>query len=495
MLDRQDSNLQADLSGGYAMPSRIRGLSGKLLWLTIAFVMLAEILIFAPSVATMRQRWLQDRLNTAAAASVVIDGLQPLELPRGVQDDTLATTGTKAIVLRKDGTSQLLAVTEMPSEVDAAFDLADYSEFGSIRDALYTLFFGGDRLLRVYGPIAEASDVTVEIVIDEAPLRKAMLGYARNILIVSLIISVITAFLMFLAINRVMIMPVRRLARSMQVFAENPDDPSRVLPASEGRDEIAVAGRHLSRMQEQLQKTLRQQKTLADLGLAVSKINHDMRNILASAQLMSDRLVDVEDPLVKSFAPKLLRTIDRAVGYTSEVLSYGQTSEAEPRRRRFLLAELCQEVRDLLYLSPETGIEFVDSVAADIEVDADSEQLFRVVHNICRNAVQALATFTPEDPDHVRRITVSAQRTGSVVAIVIDDTGPGMPHKARENLFTAFRGSARSGGTGLGLAIARELVLAHGGTIALVEKPGPGTMFRVEIPDRPVALDDWRARA
>ena len=183
------------------------------------------------------------------------------------------------------------------------------------------------------------------------------------------------------------------------------------------------------------------------------------------------------------------------IGFGLLGLSYGQTSEAEPRRRRFLLSEVCQEVRDLLHLNHEAGIEFVDTVAADIEVDADSEQLFRVIHNICRNAVQALATFTPEDPDHVRRITVSAQRTGSVVAIVIDDTGPGMPRKARENLFTAFRGSARSGGTGLGLAIARELVIAHGGTIALVEKPGPGTMFRVEIPDRPVALDDWRARA
>lgn len=495
MFDRQDNHLQADLSEGYAMPSRIRGLSGKLLWLTIAFVMLAEILIFAPSVATMRQRWLQDRLNTAAAAGVVIDGLQPLELPRNVQEDTLTTTGTKAIVLRKDGTSRLLAVTEMPNEVDAAFDLSDYSELGSIRDAFYTLIFGGDRLLRVYGPIAEGSDVTVEIVMDEAPLRKAMLGYARNILFVSLIISVIAAVLMFLAINRVMIMPVRRLARSMQVFAENPEDPARVLPPTVGNDEIAVAGRHLSRMQDQLQKTLRQQKTLADLGLAVSKINHDMRNILASAQLMSDRLVDVDDPLVKSFAPKLLRTIDRAVGYTSEVLSYGQTSEAEPRRRRFLLSEVCQEVRDLLHLGHEAGIEFIDNVGVDIEVDADSEQLFRVIHNICRNAVQALATFTPDDPEHGRRITLSAQRTGSVVAIVIDDTGPGMPRKARENLFTAFRGSARSGGTGLGLAIARELVIAHGGTIALVEKPGPGTMFRVEIPDRPVALDDWRARA
>ncbi|MNL63269.1 Sensor histidine kinase TmoS [compost metagenome] len=84
---------------------------------------------------------------------------------------------------------------------------------------------------------------------------------------------------------------------------------------------------------------------------------------------------------------------------------------------------------------------------------------------------------------------------GSVVMIAIDDTGPGMPRKARENLFAAFRGSARSGGTGLGLAIARELVLAHGGTIALVEKPGPGTLFRIEIPDRPVSLEDWRVRA
>jgi signal transduction histidine kinase len=495
MFDRQDSDMQSDLSGGYSMPSRIRGLSGKLLWLTIAFVMLAEILIFAPSVATMRQRWLQDRLNTAAAAGVVIDGLQPLELPRGVQEDTLATTGTKAIVLRKDGTSRLLAVTEMPSEVDAAYDLADYSELESIRDAFDTLFFGGDRLLRVYGPIAGSSDTTIEIVMEEKPLRAAMLGYAHNILLVSLMISVITAVLMFLAINRVMIMPVRRLARSMQAFAENPEDPARILAATDGNDEIAVAGRHLTRMQDQLQKTLRQQKTLVDLGLAVSKINHDMRNILASAQLMSDRLVDVDDPLVKSFAPKLLRAIDRAVGYTSEVLSYGQTSEAEPQRRRFRLVELCQEVRELLQLNQETGIEFVETMAADIEVDGDSEQLFRVIHNICRNAVQALASFTPDDPDHPRRITVSAQRTGSVVAITIDDTGPGMPPKARENLFAAFRGSARSGGTGLGLAIARELVLAHGGTIALVEKPGPGTLFRVEIPDRPVALDDWRARA
>jgi signal transduction histidine kinase len=87
-----------------------------------------------------------------------------------------------------------------------------------------------------------------------------------------------------------------------------------------------------------------------------------------------------------------------------------------------------------------------------------------------------------------RHLSIAAQRAGSVVSIVIDDNGPGMPRKAKENLFSAFRGSARSGGTGLGLVIARELVLAHGGTIALVEKPGPGTQFRIEIADRAASV-------
>jgi signal transduction histidine kinase len=245
-------------------------------------------------------------------------------------------------------------------------------------------------------------------------------------------------------------------------------------------------------MQRELQKTLKQQKSLAELGLAVSKINHDMRNMLSSAQLISDRLADVDDPVVKRFAPTLLRTIDRAVGYTQEVLSYGRTAEAEPHRRFVALRPLVQDVGELLAVD-RSDIEFDVQVRDDIMVDADSEQLFRVVHNICRNAVQALTSHHPED-GRPRAISVSAVRTGSVVTISIEDTGPGMPPKARENLFAAFRGSARSGGTGLGLAIARELVLAHGGTIALVEKPTPGTLFRIELPDRPVRLDAFRAK-
>ncbi|MBO3758848.1 HAMP domain-containing sensor histidine kinase [Ciceribacter sp. L1K22] len=476
-----------------AAPRLVRGLSTRLLWLTVMFVMIAEVLIFVPSIANMRLAWLRDRLNTAGAASVVIDGLQPIELPRAVQDSALMATGTKAIALRSDGTSKLLAVENMPPQVDLTYDLRDVPMLDAVRDALSTLLFGGDRIMQVYGPVGD-SDTEIELLLEESSLRNAMLAYARQVFSVSIIISLFTAVLIFLAINRMMIVPMRRLTRSMQAFAAEPENPARVLRAGSGGDEIAVAERHLAAMQEQLQKTLKQQKNLADLGLAVSKINHDMRNILASAQLMSDRLVDVEDPMVKSFAPKLLRTIDRAVGYTSEVLAYGQASEAEPRRRRFPLCHLVQEVRDILAIDPAHGIQFVDVVPEDLEVDADSEQLFRVIHNICRNAVQALSNHLPSDASQERCVTLTAHRVGTVVSISIDDTGPGMPPKARENLFAAFRGSARSGGTGLGLAIARELVLAHRGTIALVEKPDPGTLFRIEIPDRPVALEDWRAR-
>ncbi len=476
------------------MPQLFRGLSGRLLWLTIVFVMLAEILIFMPSVAGMRMNWLRDRLDTAAAAGIVIDGLQPAELPRAVQDDTLLATGTKVIALRKDGTSRLLAAVDVPPQIDEQYDLTDTPLLVTMRDALDTLFLGGGRVMRIYGPIGE-SDMIIELVMTDDALRKDMLKYAKMMFLLSLLISIITAVLIFLAINRMMILPIRRLTKSMQKFSEQPEDPARVFTADRSRGELAVAGRHLSAMQTELQRTLKQQRNLADLGLAVSKINHDMRNILASAQLMSDRLTDVEDPMVRSFAPKLLRTIDRAVGYTTEVLAYGQASEAAPKRRRILLAGLFQEVRDILAIDPDAGIEFHDQIAVDLEVDCDSEQIFRVIHNLCRNALQALVTFEPDDKSIARRITVSAHRVGSVVSIMIDDTGPGMPRKARENLFSAFRGSARSGGTGLGLVIARELVLAHGGTIALVEKPTEGTQFRIEIPDRPVSLDDYRARA
>ena len=254
-------------------------------------------------------------------------------------------------------------------------------------------------------------------------------------------------------------------------------------------DEIGIAERELAEMQGKLQKMLGEQKHLADLGLAVSKINHDMRNTLTSAQLISDRLAQVNDPAVQAFAPKLLRALDRAASYSEGVLAYGRTQEAPPARRKLRLRVLVEEVFELLGVNT-TEIELVNAVGPDFEIDADAEQFYRVLANLSRNAVQAMAG--ERDISLVRRLTIEAGRQGSVSLVTVADTGPGLPPKARENLFTAFRGSARSGGTGLGLAIAHELVRAHSGSIELIESDDGRTVFRIAIPDQPVRLEDAR---
>lgn len=458
-----------------------RSLSAKLLSLTILFVLLAEVLIFVPSVSTMRLRWLNDRLNAAAAAGIVIDALQPADLPEKARKETLMAAGARAIALRRQGQSQLLAATPIDQPIAGVFNLAESAPVSDMAEAVWTLLFGGDRLIRAYGPVGD-SHMIIDMVLDETALRDAMLVYARNVALLSVLISLITSTLIFFAIDRLMIRRIRRLTLNMQDFARDPASPGSVLAADGGGDELSLAGRHLGAMQKELQQTLSQQKTLAELGLAVSKINHDMRNVLATAQLLSDRLSDIDDPMARALAPKLVRTLDRAVGYTSEVLAYGQMSDTVPRRTIFALQPLVLEVRDNLGLEAGGAIRFADAIDHDLMIDADSEQLFRVLHNMCRNAHQALVAAG--SGGEAGLIGVSATREAGGVTILVDDNGPGMPEKARAYLFTAFKGAARNGGTGLGLAIARDLVLAHGGSIELVSDARKGTRFKVYIPDR-----------
>lgn len=466
-----------------------RRLSTKLLLLTISFVLVSALLIFPSSVASFRLQWLEQRLTTAAAVSVVLLQAGPEEVPQSVQNDILMATGVKAIAVREGGVSRLMVVNGMPPAVDEHIDLDDTGLWESISGAVNTLVFGGGKIIRAYGKAGD-SDTEFELILSDRKLRAAMLSYARNTALLSLLISAITAGLVFAAIHALMIRPIRNFRNSMLAFAAAPDDPNSVVRVSGRKDELGVTERELAAMQTELQRTLGEQKHLADLGLAVSKINHDMRNILASAQLISDRLRLVKDPTVQTFAPKLLRTLDRAVAYSEGVLAYGRAQEPAPVRRHLRLRQLVEDVQSMLALDQASGVEFENLVDAALEIDADSEQLFRVLSNLARNAVQAMASDS--ETALVRRLTIAAERSGSVCTILVCDTGPGLPAKARENLFSAFRGAARSGGTGLGLAIAHELVRAHGGALKLVESVSGRTVFAITIPDRPVSLEAAR---
>jgi signal transduction histidine kinase len=271
----------------------------------------------------------------------------------------------------------------------------------------------------------------------------------------------------------------------MMAVAREPDNAALIHTASDRRDEIGVAERQLSAFQKELHKTLRQRQHLADLGLAVSKINHDLRNILASAQLFTDRLSQLPDPTVQRLAPKLLRTIDRAVEYTRSVLAYGRALESPPDRRRHRLAMIVDDVVDLMSMEPGSEIEWRKEVPADLEVVADAEQLFRVLLNLSRNAAQAIRRQDQAERSRVDRVTLSARRVNGSVEIRVADTGPGLEERQKAALFKAFSDFTAPGGTGLGLAIASELVRAHGGKIELETSGSAGTVFMVQLPDMP----------
>jgi signal transduction histidine kinase len=249
-------------------------------------------------------------------------------------------------------------------------------------------------------------------------------------------------------------------------------------------------------MQAELASMLQQKSHLAALGLAVSKINHDLRNLLATAQLFSDRISSLPDPGVQRFAPKLMRALERAIDFCQSTLSYGRVQEPAPDRRPISLEPLVVEVQETIGFGPDAPIRWISAVERGLMVEADPDQLFRILLNLARNAVQALESRAAKDPGR-DQIRITGRREGAVVVVEVSDTGPGFSEKARAHLFEAFQGSTRTGGAGLGLAIAAELVRAHGGDIRLVEGT-IGATLRITIPDAAVDLDalrEERARA
>jgi signal transduction histidine kinase len=474
--------------GGKKRTSRyVPGLSAKLLLLTILFVMLAEVLVFVPSVSNFRRQWLMERLAAAQIASLAAEAAPGGQLPSTLRNELLDRAKVKAIAVKRADSRVLIIEMDMPAEIDAAYDLRDASWLALIADALMVFVAPDDRVIRVIGEPGFNEGEFIEVVMGEGPLKTAMIRYGLDILGLSILISIITAALVYLSLDALLVKPMTKLTWNIVRFSERPEDPTRIIRPSSRRDEIGTAERELSAMQQELSETLSQKTRLAALGLAVSKVSHDLRNMLSSAQLLSDRLITVKDPTVQRLVPKLIASLDRAIRLCARTLDYGQAQEVPPRRKRFELAPLVSEVADALGLPRPKLIDWTVEIEAALEVDADRDQLYRVLSNLCRNAVQALES----EGAAAGEIVVAARREGAVTIIEIADTGPGVPEKARAHLFKAFQSVARKGGTGLGLAIAAELVQAHGGQIVLLDNE-EGATFRVTIPDVVVELE--RAR-
>lgn len=460
----------------------IFGLSARLLLLTVAFVMLAEVLIYVPSIANFRRNWLNDRLAAAQTAAIVFEAAPEGMIPGGLPERLLNAIGAKAMAVKVAGRRQIIAIDNMQIDIARTVDLREAGALTLIQDAFTTLLALDPTPIRVVGEGMDRAEF-VEIVLDEAPLRAAMLGFSRNILLLSLLISGISAGLVYLALHLLIVRPVRRVAERVTAFEANPDDPEQVVAPSDRSDEIGIAERAIARMQRSLSGELRQKKHLAALGLAVSKINHDLRNMLAAAQLISDRLSQLPDPTVQRFAPRLIATLDRAIGFCQATLVYGRAAEPAPQRRRQQVEPLVEDMAISLGLDePDAPVRLERQIEPGLQIDADADQMARVLLNLGRNAVQAL-TQAGAVAGASPTLTIRAERQRTSTRIVVADNGPGIPAMARDKLFEAFQGSSRPGGTGLGLAIAAEIVRQHAGTITLDDGPG-GATFTIVIPDR-----------
>ena len=434
--------------------------------------MLGEFFIFVPSLANFRDTWLREKLAKAQIATLVLEATPEYMVDEKLEQELLTNVGAEIIALKRGDKRELILQRSTTNKMlKASYDLRNETAMQQIMAVFDSLLADNSRLIKIRGNTRFDAGDYIEIIIDEQMMREAMWEFAKNIMALSIILSIIVAALIYLALSWLLVRPIKRITQSIVDFGHDPDHSSNMIKPSNRSDEVGIAESQLLKMQQELQSTLREKNRLAALGLAVSKISHDLRNMLSSTQMISDRLQNIDDPSVARLAPKLEAALDRAINFCVRTLKYGQAKEEAPKKVFFPLLPLIDDVADSLNLE---NVKTLDGnlIGWKIEIEdadliyADRHQLFRIILNISRNAVDILKNQNGASLN----IYMTYKVTSDMQYLVIADNGPGVMPRAKEALFSAFQGSLRPGGTGLGLAISHELVVAHEGDIILLDE-------------------------
>lgn len=452
------------------------GLSWRILALVVAAVMTAEIAIFLPSIARFRYVYLNQLIESGTLAALALDATPDNMISEEVKRTLLDHARVDAVVLVEPNKPKRALMNIKPRPSMPAFNLEEEGALMLIWDALRAMANDGQLYIRVGGKSLRLPNAMVWIVADELPMRIAMYGYASRILILSIIIALFTAFLLYLALRWLVILPLQDLSADMIAFRRAPEEPGTDRPPTSRRDEIGVVDREFQNLQRELRASLRQKSRLAEVGAATNKINHDLRNMLSTARLLSDRLARSDDERTRALAPTILNTIDRAARLASDAIEYVR-DRPTPRLAAIDLADLVDEVGVALQeqgeeSDPNLLRNWVNEVGLGQRAHADRDLLYRVFVNLGRNAFEAGATT----------VTVRARVDGRRLVVDVADNGRGVPQELVDDVFRPFVTGGRAGGAGLGLAIARDLVCAHGGDIAVAETGDKGTTFRFDLP-------------
>jgi signal transduction histidine kinase len=462
-----------------------RSLSGQLLVLTIALVMVVEVFIYVPSLAQFRKNFLDQRLVAAQIAALAMEGAGGAVLSPELEQELLGSAEIQAVVIVSEGARELVLRSDLPEELTATYDLRDPGLLELVGDAFATLMRGGQGSIQIEGTAIATRHQAVQVVMEEKPLYAAMVSFSTELLASSLLISLVTASVIFLVLNALLVRPTQRLARHLTRFSSRPEDRETLFRPSGRANEIGLLEAEVARMETEVQSALRQKSHLAELGLAVSRINHDLKNILAGAQLSLDSFATAAGrERQKQSLERLSAAVTRAVSLCERTLRYAKAEDQAPVAAVFPLRPLLEEAAAMAH-GPGERLEFRLVVPPKLALRADRDQTFRIVFNLMRNALEAMGGKGTLDID------ASAGPPG-VAAIRFRDRGPGIPERVRDQLFAPFLSSTKGSGFGLGLSTAKALAEANRGTLALAETGPGGTVFHLTLP---LAKEEKSARA
>jgi signal transduction histidine kinase len=460
-------------------------LSTKLLLLTLVFVFVAEFVVLVPSIANQRSDWFSIRFEEAYLASLALEGPREGATDEELVRQLFSTANILGVTINSDDMRMLILAPEINPHGAANILRVDRTEenwMDLIGNAWATIFSRGDRLIQATGAPQFAPGQTVDIIVSQRALRQDLYAYARNIFLLSLVISTLTAGLVYWALNRMIVEPVKRLTANIVDFDADPESPVGVLKPSGRKDEIGVAEQSLSAMERSVRDLLGERRRLAAVGAGISKISHDLRNILASAQLMSDRLAKSEDPSVRKLSPRLISALDRAIALSRDTLTFGSMEARLLDKSPFPLHALVEEVFED---TAAMGVVAQNKTPQDLSIIADRTQLYRILFNLVRNSVEAMTERAAlADSPVAGKISIESNITENAIAILVSDNGPGLPDHAKADLFEPFKGTRKPGGSGLGVAIAAEIARAHAGTLSLHRTNENGAAFLITLPQK-----------
>ena len=453
------------------------GVAGQLLLYTVGMVLLLVVLVFPLLISERRNEWLAARVNVAelvaAAAQSSPEHRASNDFSRIARErlfilSIIGDAGEK----RETVLAPEQPVTGTPVRMNMPDDLSLW-----FPDTLAHFTTSEQRHLKLSFKPELTPYEEMEVIVSEATLREQLIAQAGGIILTALMFSILAGAIVYVTVYRLIVRPMQGIADSVTRFSEAPEAAKIELPYGHS-DEIRRVLVALETMQRTVSSALRQRKRLADLGEAVAKISHDLRNSLSAAQILSDGLADSNDPHVRDAAPRLERAIQRSITLAEATLKYGRSETPLPNLRSLPFKPAIDEAM-AEGSAGWPGVTVRVACPDDLQVIADDDHLHRIITNIVRNAAKAI-TSRPAGSE-AGLVVAEARLAGDQIVLTISDNGPGVPKAVIAKLFQPFSRAGSDGGTGLGLAIARELARGMGGDLELVAAGPTGSAFALTL--------------